>query len=211
MARASDAKTQTRIQREKKQIILEAALEVFSAHGYKGATLEQIANQSNLSKPNLLYYFDSKEGIFQRLIEELLVSWLDPLRKFSATGNPVEEICAYVQRKLEMARDYPRESRLFATEIIQGAKHIHPQLAGPLKQLVDDKAEIIEYWAHSGAINPVDPYHLLFSIWSTTQHYADFSSQVNAILGHNAPNWFVDASAHLDRMFRAMLTPPTKA
>ena len=39
-----------------------------------------------------------------------------------------------------MARDYPRESRLFAGEILQGAPHIADVLSGPLKDLVDAKA-----------------------------------------------------------------------
>ena len=47
----------TRIQQRNRDLILEAALEVFSTHGFRGATLDQIANEAGLSKPNLLYYF----------------------------------------------------------------------------------------------------------------------------------------------------------
>ena len=38
-------------------------------------------------------------------------------------GDPVAEILNYVRRKLEMSRDFPRESRLFANEMLQGAPH----------------------------------------------------------------------------------------
>ena len=207
MARAASTKGQTRIQREKTDQILEAALEVFSAKGYRGATIDEIAEKSGLSKPNILYYFDGKRAIHSFLLNRLLDTWLEPLEHLSDDGDPVEEICAYVARKLEMARDYPRESRLFANEILQGAPHIIDLLSGPLKKLTDEKAKLINTWVRAGRIAPIDPHHLIFSVWATTQHYADFDAQVQAVLGHKAERRFNVAKTHLDRMFRAMLQP----
>lgn len=209
MARAASAKTQTRIQKEKTRLILSAALEIFASYGFRGTTIDQIAAKAGLSKPNLLYYFDSKEAIHEQLLEDLLDTWLDPLRTLDAEGDPVDEITSYVIRKLEMARDYPRESRLFANEILQGAPRIMDQIAGPLRKLVDEKAAIITGWAEEGRIAPVDPYHLIFSIWATTQHYADFDIQVAVVLGPRADKRFEDAAAHLTSMFTKLLRPST--
>ena len=143
MARSDTTKKVTRIQREKINVILEAALEVFSNHGFRGATIDMIAKNANLSKPNILYYFDSKDDIHSALLSKLLEKWLEPLEVISPTGDPVEEICSYVENKLDMARMFPRESRLFANEILQGAPRMLKILSGPLKQLADQKAEII--------------------------------------------------------------------
>ena len=76
-----------------------------------------------------------------------------------------------------MARDYPRESRLFAGEICR-ARRTSPTSSGPLKALVDAKARIIAAWADAGRIAPVDPHHLIVTIWAVTQHYADFDAQL---------------------------------
>jgi len=207
MARAAASKTQTRIQREKTERILMAALEVFSTYGYRGSTIDQIATAAGLSKPNLLYYFDGKEEMHARLLARLLDTWLAPLREMDATGDPVEEILGYVMRKLEMARDYPRESRLFANEILQGAPRVIHQIEGPLKALVDEKAALIQGWSDSGRIADVDPYHLIFSIWATTQHYADFNAQISLILGPRKSGWFEDARHHLTKLFTCTLRP----
>src|SRR5215217_7609504 len=94
----------TRIQREKQDVILEAALDVFSVHGFRGATIDQIAEAAGMSKPNLLYYFPRKDEIHKRLIAEMLEIWLAPLKDFSAEGDPVPEIRSYIRRKLEMSR-----------------------------------------------------------------------------------------------------------
>ena len=195
----------TRIQEKNRAAILDAALDVFSARGFGGATVDRIAAAAGLSKPNLLYYFGSKEAMHNALLEDLLDTWLDPLRALDPSGEPLEEILAYVHRKLQMSRDYPRESRLFANEIVQGAPRIHATLSRDLKALVDAKAAVIEGWIAAGRIAPIHPYHLIFSIWSLTQHYADFDVQVRAILGDEDP--FDGAPDFIDTVYRKLLAP----
>ncbi|MFH1796767.1 MAG: TetR family transcriptional regulator C-terminal domain-containing protein [Pseudomonadota bacterium] len=205
----SAARPRTRIQTEKRETILEAALEVFSTHGFRGSTIDQIATAAGMSKPNLLYYFRRKEDIFTTLIQRLLDTWLAPLRELDDEGDPLTELRSYIRRKIEMARDYPRESRIFANEILQGAPRILPMLEGDLKQLVDEKAVIIRGWMRSGRIARTDPYHLIFSIWATTQHYADFDVQVRAVLGpdRGGEGRFEDAARFLEQLFVEGLKP----
>ena len=211
-ARASRTQRRTRIQLANEQRILDAALDVFSLHGFRGSTIDQIADAAGMSKPNLLYYFRTKEAIHGELIDRLMEKWLDPLRGMNEDGDPIEEIRRYILRKLEMARDFPRESRLFANEILQGAPHIGDALKGPLKRLVDEKAKIIEKWMIDGKLTKCDPHHLIFSIWATTQHYADFDAQVRAVLGpaKSGPGRFHDAAQFLDILFFDGLKPTGK-
>lgn len=212
-ARATETQRKTRIQRENEERILDAALEAFSAHGFRGATIDQIADHAGMSKPNLLYYFRRKQDMYEALIARLLDTWLEPLRELNAVGDPLPELQSYIRRKLEMARDFPRESRLFANEILQGAPRIKHLLESDLKPLVDEKAEILRGWMKAGQINAVDPLHLIFSIWSTTQHYADFDAQVRVVLGpdRGAEGRFEDAARYLETLFLDGLRPQGKA
>ena len=202
----------TRIQREKQDLILEAALEVFSLHGFRGATIDQIAEAAGMSKPNLLYYFPRKEEIHKRLMAEMLDKWLAPLREMKPDGDPVRELRSYIRRKLEMSRDLPRQSRLFANEVLQGAPRIIDMLEGELRTLVDDKAAVIAGWMDSGRLRRADPYHLIFSIWATTQHYADFDVQVRAVLGpgRDGEDRFEAAAEFLELLFLQGLSPPAR-
>jgi TetR/AcrR family transcriptional regulator len=113
-------KQKTRIQITNEAKILEAALEVFSKDGFRGATLDRIASAADMSKPNLLYYFSSKEDIHIALLTKLLDLWLAPLRNLRADGDPREELSLYIRHKLQMSRQLPRESRLFANEVLRG-------------------------------------------------------------------------------------------
>jgi TetR/AcrR family transcriptional regulator len=201
------ATPRTRIQEKNRASILEAGLQVFSQFGFRGATVDQIADAAGLSKPNLLYYFPTKEAVHEALLEGLLDTWLDPLHALDPAGDPLAEIQAYVARKLALSRDYPRESRLFANEILQGAPRIEHALTGALKALVDEKAAVIADWVTKGRIAPVDPHHLIFSIWALTQHYADFDVQVRAVLGAEQADAYPAAGQYLETLFARLLEP----
>jgi TetR/AcrR family transcriptional regulator len=203
-------KPRTRIQQRNSKAILDAALEVFSQHGFRGATLDQIADGAGLSKPNLLYYFPSKEAVHTALLSQLLHTWLDPLRAMNPDGDPVAEIMGYVNRKLELSRDFPRESRLFANEILQGAPRMRAAIEGDLKTLVDEKSHVLRAWMDAGRIAPMPPVHLIFSIWALTQHYADFDVQVRAVLGPGHDP-FVEAAEFLETLFARLLAPTLRS
>ena len=206
-----NSRTKTRIQKENETRILTAALDVFSENGFRGATLDRIASTADMSKPNLLYYFKSKEEIHVALLTDLLDVWLAPLREISPHGEPADEIGSYIRRKLESSRQFPRESRLFANEMLAGAPHIGNFLQNELKQLVDEKAAIFQGWIDEQRLASCDPRHLLFAIWSTTQHYADFSVQVRHVLGLQPGDvsYYEEAARMLETLFlgQLMLAP----
>ena len=167
----------------KKQAILSAALETFSQFGIHGTRLEQVAELAGVSKTNLLYYFPSKEALYVAVLQQILDIWLAPLKAFREELTPLVAIQQYIRLKLEVSRDYPQASRLFCLEMLQGAPLLKTVLSGDMKSLVDEKSAIIAGWIATGRLAPVDPHHLIFMIWAATQHYADFSAQVEAVTG----------------------------
>ena len=198
---------QTRIQREKRLLIQNAALEVFSEFGLRGATLDKIAQTCGLTKPNILYYYASKDEIYTEVLKSLLKEWIRPLKDISEQGDHLTEILQYVQKKLIMSKTRKQESKLFATEILHGAPLTQNILAGSLKEAVDEKVKLFDKWISEEKIAPVDPYHLIFSIWSMTQHYADFDIQVHSLLNHkNHATIFKDAEHFLLTFFSRCLT-----
>jgi TetR/AcrR family transcriptional regulator len=200
----SDKKAMSRVQVKNRTTILAAALEVFSQHGFRGTTLDQIAAEANMSKPNLIYYFPSKEDIFVTLLSQHMDQWLAPLREIDPEGEPLDQILRYVQRKVQMSRDMPRESRLFANEVVQGAPRMRAHLSDDLQVLFSEKRTLFALWMDQGKLSKVDPEHLIYSIWATTQHYADFEAQITVLSGA------VDiegAEAFLTNLYTKLLTP----
>ena len=172
--------------------ILDAALTVFAQYGLRGSRLDQIAEAAGLSKTNLLYYVRSKDELYLAVLSRTLSMWLEPLEAFDNDSNPRAAITSYIERKLEYSRDYPEASRLFAYEIMQGAPILNLLLENDLKQLVDAKTEIMKRWIAEGRMNKADPRQVIFVIWATTQHHADFAAQTRAVTGMDLsdPNFF---------------------
>lgn len=175
--------------------ILDAALAVFAVDGFAGARIDAIAERAGLSKPNLLYYFRTKADLYLAVLRRTLDMWLVPLAEMDTQSDPVAALTGYVTRKLEYARDYPEASRLFAMEVMRGAPILNAVLENDLKRLVASRSALLTRWMEAGHLPRRDPVHLLFMIWATTQHYADFSTQVQALTGRTLddPAFFAEA------------------
>jgi TetR/AcrR family transcriptional regulator len=197
----------TRIQAKNEALIVRAALDVFSTNGYRGSTVDQIASTAGMSKANVLYYFTTKQAIYAAVLERTLTVWLDPLDELDPQGDPIEELWRYARQKLQLSREAPHSSRLFANEILQGAPVIRSFLETELKALVDNKCKVIQTWIDADKLAPVSPLHLIFLIWSATQHYADFDPQIRAL--HEGPeeSLFADAESTLKLLLTRGLAP----
>ena len=167
----------------KREAVLNAALGLFSRFGLHGTSVDQVAARAGVSKSNLLYYFANKEELYVSVLRELLEVWLAPLREFSAEQDPQQAIADYIRRKLVVSRDSPDASRLFCLEMIQGAPLLRDELDRELRAIVEHKSAVIQGWIDAGRLALVDPEHLIFMVWATTQHYADFAVQVQALTG----------------------------
>ncbi|WP_261641748.1 HTH-type transcriptional regulator RutR [Erwinia mallotivora] len=186
----------------KRSAILSAALELFSLYGIHGTSLDRVAEGADVSKTNLLYYFPSKEALYIAVLKDILDVWLAPLRALRNDQQPLEAIRDYIRLKLEVSRDHPQASRLFCMEMLQGAPLLKGELEGDLRELVDEKSAVIEGWIAEGKLAEVEPHHLIFMLWATTQHYADFATQIEAVTGQtlNDPCFFQQTVDNVQRM-----------
>ena len=117
------------------------------------------------------------------MLEQIVEEWLSPLMTLDPTADAVEELRRYISLKMRMSADRPEASRLFASEVLAGAPILKDFLETRLKSLVEEKSAILQGWIDDGKLAPVDPVHLIFMIWATTQHYADFAAQIDAVTG----------------------------
>lgn len=190
-----DAKGRIRLSNETR--ILAAAERTFSRSGFKGTTMAQIADEAELPKANLHYYFGNKQNLYLHVLNQILHDWLTPMDAITADSDPKQALEAYVRQKMRLSFERPDASKLFANELLQGAKVIHELLHTELKELVAAKAAVMDSWIAQGKIRPIDSTHLFFSIWSITQTYADFDIQIQAVLGESTDT--ADAQEHAIR------------
>ena len=123
-------------------------------------------------------------------------------RSVAFSGSGVVRVPGRSIRVIVISRDQPDASRLFCLEMIQGAPLLRDELDRELRDLVTRKSEVIRAWVAAGKLAPVDPHHLIFALWATTQHYADFGVQVQAITGRTLddPEFFEETVANVQRI-----------
>ena len=184
----AEARSKTRIGEANVEKILDAGLVVFARLGLHGSRTDQIAEAAGMSKPNLLYYFRTKEELYVAVLTRTLNMWLDALADIDPAADPRQALGDYIGRKLAFSRDFPEQSRLFAIEIIQGAPALQEALQRDLATQVEAKVATLKGWIAEGRLAPVDPLTLLQTIWATTQHFADFGSQVGVLSGKTLDN-----------------------
>lgn len=163
--------------------ILKAAEIAFARHGFSGASTAEIAKQAGVPKANLHYYFRTKTDLYSAVLVDIVENWNHAMEEITAESDPAEALSRYIAKKVKASQRVPIKSRLWANEILSGARHVQPVLKGGLRDLLEEKAVVIEGWIADGKIAPVEPRHLFFMLWSMTQTYADFSAQIGPLLG----------------------------
>ncbi len=171
----------TDIRRENERLILDAAEKVFAEAGFGGATMQLIADMAGLPKANLHYYFATKEDLYRRVVRQIFEIWLDAAASFDNAPGPVEGIGAYIDAKMDISRRHPHGSKVWASEVMHGAPVIQDYLETTLTDWTEGRIAVIQRWIDEGKMAPVDPRHLLYMLWATTQHYADFGHQIETL------------------------------
>ena len=162
--------------------ILAAAQEEFALHGLNGTRMQAIADRAELPKANIHYYFRNKASLYLAVLDQILATWNNFFEDVSVADDPAEALDKFIRQKIRLSLEDPTASRLFANEIIRGAPHLSDYLKEVMRPWVEDRAAIIQAWIDAGKMPSTDPVLLIFMIWATTQHYADFQVQVLSIL-----------------------------
>ncbi|KTC30143.1 TetR family transcriptional regulator [Pseudomonas sp. ABAC61] len=128
------------IRRNNVEKILLGAEKVFAEKGYAGTAMADIAEEVQLPRSNLHYYFSTKHELYSAVLLDLLEVWKQDALCFEMFDDPRVVLSSYIRAKMQHSRSRP--------------------------------------------LLPVEPSALLYMIWASTQHYADFDHQVNILNDH---------------------------
>ena len=167
---------------KRRQAILKAAQREFEQYSYGGARMQRIADTAGVPKANVHYYFGNKKTLYNAVLEDVVELWNQAFDSLDADDDPAQVLDQFVRRKVEFTRLYPEATRIFTSEMLHGAPHLNRRLNQRMNQWTRERAAVIRKWVAMGKIRPVDPYHLIFMIWASTQHYACAHTQIKSVL-----------------------------
>ncbi|MGL4315304.1 MAG: TetR/AcrR family transcriptional regulator [Pseudomonas sp.] len=203
-----------RIRQKNEKAIIAAAEVEFARHGYKGTSMNSIALAVGLPKANLHYYFSNKQGLYIAVLNNILDQWDDTFSTLTSADDPAEALSRYIRSKVEFSRTQPLASRIFAMEVISGGECLTSHFTQDYREWFRGRASVFQVWIDAGKMDPIDPLHLIFLLWGSTQHYADFASQICRLTGKTSlkRSDFDEAADNLERIILkgCGLTPPKR-
>jgi TetR/AcrR family transcriptional regulator len=137
-----------------------------------------IAARAGVPKPNIHYYFPTKQRLYRAVVERVLTAWLDAALSFDTSADASEALTAYIGAKMDLAREMPLSSQIWASEIMRGAPVIQDFLDTTLAQWVRSRERVVRKWIAEGKLRPIEPKFLFYMIWATTQHYANAAHEI---------------------------------
>ena len=95
------------IRERNKELILRAASEEFADKGFAATKTSDIAAKAGLPKPNVYYYFKSKENLYREVLESIIAPIMQASTPFNPDGDPKEVLSGYIRSKIRISRDLP--------------------------------------------------------------------------------------------------------
>jgi TetR/AcrR family transcriptional regulator len=169
------------VREENKKLILQAAAEIFAHQGFAGTTTAAVAARAKLPKANLHYYFPTKTALYRAVIEPVLAAWLKAASSFDESNEPEVALTRYIAAQMDLAREMPFGSRIWAGEIMRGAPSIQDFLENSLADWVESRSQVVKRWIAEEKLRPIEPKYLFFMIWATTQHYANAEHEITTL------------------------------
>ncbi|WP_413479689.1 TetR family transcriptional regulator C-terminal domain-containing protein [Vibrio hibernica] len=169
--------------RERNQhAIIEAASQHFAKYGYAATKVADIAKEANIPKPNIYYYYTSKDNLYRAVLESVTAPLLKSSLPIQVLDDPKEALTEYIKTKLIISRDHAHASKVFANEVMSGGTSLPKDIEDALQQQSEMILAKFNSWMDQGLMETVSAHHLMFTIWAATQTYADFGWQICRVL-----------------------------
>ena len=120
--------------------IIKAAQEEFAIKGLNGARMQAIADRAGLPKANIHYYFKDKITLYTAALNSVMETWNVFFGSSAEAQEPKKTLDQFIRNKVRLAFEDPLASKLFATEIIQGAPHLSGHLEKVMRPWVNEKS-----------------------------------------------------------------------
>lgn len=132
--------------KERRQRVLDAALDIFTRDGYSETLVDEIARRSDTSKGGVYFHFPSKQALFIALLDQagkLLIDRVE--RAIAAEEDPIARGTAALRAVLQTFGGHRPLARLLLVEAL-GAGHqfnlkmaeLHQRFADLIKQQLHD-------------------------------------------------------------------------
>ena len=176
-----------KIRAVKESRILKAGQNIFARHGFCRFSMQMISDDALIAKANIHYYFSSEEKLDRHVFERIFKVWLEVADSFETSNEPRVALHHYVGEKMEIIHLYLGDAKVWANKVMSGAPIIDDFRTSVLDAWKNSRTQAIRCLTKQGKIGDLEARRVLYIIWATTQHYADFAHPIETLKDGKAP------------------------
>lgn len=153
--------------------ILEAALEVFSAHGFEAATTSAIARAAHVTQPLVHYHFGTKERLWEATIAALfepMRAAFDEIDRDLRDADPLTRLKAFVRRYVRFAGEHPAATRLMHNIGEHGDAELDRLYETYLQPIQDRLGGAVRAAQDAGYLKPIPVQEVLIVVVGAAGH-----------------------------------------
>ncbi|MGG6309364.1 TetR/AcrR family transcriptional regulator [Paenibacillus macerans] len=167
--------------------ILNCAEELFANSSYSATRISDIAAKAGVNQALVHYYFDTKEKLYQAVLERLFRQWESYVEGQSwESVHPELVLKEYIKTHFDIKCKIPNLYKIFHKETLEGGKLFDQYASSKWFQDFFDKNEMFKGWKRAGIINPhANVQVVLFCLWGMmNQFYYRDTESLAMITGH---------------------------
>ena len=148
-----------RVRRDKRALILDAAIKVFARKGYHGCRISDIAREADIAYGLVYHYFTNKEEILRTIFEERWSGFLELVDEIAARETPVEDkLVSIAALMLNAYRVRPDWVKVLVLELQRTSRFAEPGQIRAVGLLFQSVARILRAGQEAGELRPdLDP------------------------------------------------------
>lgn len=177
----------------KRELILDAAIEIFARKGSHQATIAEIAQKARVALGTVYVYFNSKDDLLQQCIKESIEKEIKTIIENTKNiADPMERLIAFFQHHIELVSERPFIARFITVEARQNENFTTRNPGyNPLNHYVEYVKDITTKAVAKNQIKNIDPEALAFLLvgsmdivlwhWLASDHKIDIEAIIQAI------------------------------
>ena len=151
-ARKSDSGTSTR------DLVFDAAKPLFSARGFDGVSVDDIARAAGVNKAMIYYHFADKLALYRAVVGDGLKAMGETVTTIVVTpGHAPEKLDAFVEAFVRMTETRPWMPSIMLREIAEGAPHLDLDTLAHMRTIVQGFGAIVKHGQNDGMFRDVNP------------------------------------------------------
>ncbi len=161
-------KVQKRDAQASKALIIQNAIDLFSQKGYAAASMDELGRMCGLNKAMVFYYFKNKKGLFEAVMQEVLLQIQHAVTEENKHHTtPREELEGFIHTYATFAHEHPYLPALLLKELSDSGAVVAEQLFASMRQLFALFSDILKRGEEKGCFHDAVPMILYFMVLGT--------------------------------------------